>query len=223
MKRVIWSLRHRPLVWLYILFAGLTFWISFMWEPSLLKSGDPSDRHIRVWGMLIQLVGTATVFFDLTGIAREFLGKPVREVATDYLKTAFTGPTTILVSADLTVGYAVCAATGSTARITIGGQPVDVRLAQLENDVHELTQQIATQRAEMQTQKNELTAEMKRHVAEVKQDVGVVSERLKSSMVGNFGVLAFGVILVVFGMILTSIPTELAGWAVNLHLYNRFW
>lgn len=220
MNRLIWSLRHRPLVWLYILFAGLTFWICFMWEPSVLKSGDPSDRHIRVWGMLLQLAGTATVFFDLTGIAREYLGRPVREVATDYLKTAFTGPAPVSGSANIMLEGDACVITGGVARVTVSGQPVDVRLTQLENEVYGLTQQLATQRADMKVQKEELTTEMKRRVAEVKHDVGALSERLKSSMVGNFGVLVFGVILVVFGMILTSIPIEIAGWAVNLHLYN---
>jgi hypothetical protein len=211
------------LVWWYILIGVLTLWFSFMWEPSLLKSGDPSDQHIRVLGMLLQLLGTATVFFDLTGIARDFLGRPVREVATDYLKTAFTGPAPVSGSANIMLKGVACVASGGLARITIDGQPVDVRLAQLENAVYELTQQIATQQADMKSQKDELTAEMERRVAEVKQDVGILGDRLKSSMVGNFGVLVFGVILVVFGMILTSIPVEIAGWAVKLHLYNRFW
>lgn len=184
--------------------------------------GIPSDQHLRIWGMLLQLIGTGTVWFDLTGTAREFGEKPLAKRAWDYLKSAFTGPAPVNGSAVIQLEAAELTAAGGTVTMTHGDQPVEARVAQLEKELNDLVNQISRVRGEIRTQKSELTAELKKQVAAMRTEVSSVHDRLKVSLVGNFSVLAFGVFWVVIGVILTSIPMEIVVWAEQLNLPDRF-
>lgn len=213
------SFREKQLFWYYVVAFFATLWCVLWYEPAS-EVGAASDRHIRVLGMALQLVGAWTVWHDLTSTAREYGQGPSFRKALDYVKSVFFKPAPVYASAGWTEQSDTFSATGAVSKPLDPQQPIDIRVAHLEVFVQDLMRDLSSLHAVMIQQKIELTADLKRSMDELRTESGRVEGQIKQAFVGNLNVLAFGVLCLVLGIVLTSIPAEIVDWSLRLTLWK---
>lgn len=213
MLQVVRSFRDKRLFWSYVTLILITFFCVFGWKPAM-AAVKALDTHVRVWGMMLQLIGAGTVWYDLTHTATGFGEGPTLRKLWNHVKSVFVIPPAITGTASITLEGASCVSTGRSRAMANPGHPVEVRLARLEKLMDSVEDEIHGVRGEMAHQKSELTSEIKKRSRELRSEIGEVGDKLKQSLVSNVYLLTFGVIWLAAGIILTSIPTEITDFGV---------
>lgn len=192
----------------------------FLYAPSV-KGDTFSDRHVRVWAMLLQLIGAGTVWYDLTHTATEFGDGPSLRKVWEYIKSVFVTPPPINGSASITLQGANMTSHGRITSGFIPSQPIDARVAHLERFALKLDEELGNVQQSIRQQKSELTSDIVRLRNQTHRDVEAVKGQLRNALIGNFSILTFGVIWLGIGIVLASIPTEVTEFSVFLGWFGH--
>lgn len=214
------SLREKPLFWLTIGFSGVVLWVVLWWEP-VVRNGALSDRHIRMLGMFLQLIGAATVGWDLTRTARDMGLHLSWEKVGAYFKSIVVTPpaATNEMSAHLrSHGSMTIARFGS---LPDPSQPLERRVAELERISQELEGSIATVQDELYRKAGELHTNLQRSAAELRNEIRQSKGQFERAFIGNFYVLWFGLAWLMVGVVVASIPSELMCFSQWLGWHSR--
>lgn len=199
--------QQKPL-WGCVVLTALTWALLRMRLPTV--DGVASDIFIRLSGVVLQLIGAVTVLKDLTKTASDFGEGPSLRKFGDYIKAIFFGPPPINGSVTINLQTGNCTSTGSLATIHQGIPSNEVRIARLEQAVKSLQGELEKVNATVETNKQEFVHDLKVRTAELRQTIADLNKQLKNSLVGSFSMLSFGVYSLAIGIVLTSIPVELA-------------
>jgi len=205
-------------VWAYLILTLATVGIVFFWEPSA-STGPEYDRHIRMWALALQVLGTATVWWDLTNTAKQNGVGPSFRKAWASIKAALGIQPSISANAIIVEGCDTMTATG---RVGAWGQAqtVEDRLTNLEHFVQRHESELGNIQAAIAEQDRKQTADLKQMGKDLRRENQNLEARLNDALVGNFATLHFGVIWLFVGMILASAPVEITNLSVWLGLFN---
>lgn len=207
-------------VWAYLTLTLLTVGIVFFYEPPL-TNGPEYDRHIRLWALTLQLLGTATVWWDLTHTAGQHGAGPSFRRAWDSIKAALGMRRSVSANAIIVEG-AEFIVSGGRVSVWLQAQTVEDRLANLEKFVRSLDSELGTIYGSIAEQGRKQTADLKQLGRDLRGENKQLEAKLTEALIGNFATLHFGVIWLVVGMILASAPVEITKLSVWLGLFNVF-
>lgn len=199
-----WAMRNK-LFWWNIILIFVSVAIIFMW-----RSPGESDFRVKTLGMILQLIGVGSVWFDLTSTARTFGKTGMIQRTKDWLKAGFTRNATVSLS-----GVSAQASTGGSARLTVRW-PIDpnavnsVRIEALEKNLGKIDEEI-----------NALFQQLDQHAAVARERasneekmrtlaVAEVRRELIEASAGNFAILVFGVVWLAVGVVLSTWAPEIA-------------
>jgi hypothetical protein len=208
------------LFWASIALALLTLAVGWWW-PGPMTAGTPSDSRLRVWGMLLQLLGAYTVFRDLASTARDFGRANILKRSWTWFKSGFIAQPVILVSADLTGASSI---TGGRVQVRPGidsNGPPDARITALESYVAYIDKDVAAAFTEIGRKGGELSIEIKTKTAVLHDVLDATDRRLAQAVVGNYSVLVFGAVWLGLGIVISSIAPEIV--KLVAHQYQAVW
>lgn len=199
-----WAMQKK-LFWWNCLFAVCTAGVPYFWPAP-----DQSDFRIRTLGMIFQIIGVATVWFDLTATARSFGKQGYLRATWDWIRAGLFGRNIVVCLS----GNAM-ATSGGRARIkqrqTIASNVRQLqRIEALENFVVQVDRDLDDAVNEIYRSETELLAIIKSETAERKVAVGEVDTRLKEASTGNTSLLSFGVVWLGVGVVLATWSPEIA-------------
>lgn len=207
-------------VWAYLVLTLITVGIVFFYPPPA-TNGPEYDRHIRVWALALQLLGTATVWWDLTHTANEHGAGPSFRKAWNSIKSALGMPPPVSAHVLIGEGSEMTASSGR-ASIWQQSQTVEARLAYLEQFVRSLDKELGNIHGAITEQGRKQAVDLKQLGKDLRRENQQLEAKLTEALVGNFATLHFGVIWLVVGMMLASAPVEIAKVSVRLGLFNLF-
>ncbi|MFC4932450.1 hypothetical protein [Massilia sp. GCM10023247] len=220
MLNVARSMRVHWRVWAYLALTLITVGIVFFYPPPA-TNGPEYDRHVRLWALTLQLLGTATVWWDLTHTAEGYGAGPSFRKAWESIKSALGMRPSVPGRALIAVG-AEMRISGGRVSVWVQPQTVEARLANLEQFVRRLDSELGTIHGTITQQNDKQTADLKRLNEELHREVKRLEGKLQEALIGNFATLHFGVIWLVVGMLLASAPVEITNLSAWLGLFNLF-
>jgi len=182
-------------------------------------NGIPTDLPLRFWGMFLQLFGAGTVWFDLTGTAKDFGARPFDTWA--WVKSLFRTPPAITGSIAVCEGVDAMAGVG-TVTATGDKSSLEERVASLEKRATGLTEQLTIVRHELKSQEELIRTDLKQLDADLSEEICVLKGQMTEAFTGNYRMLRVGAIWLVVGIFLSSIAVELTN-LLHLHQLPKFW
>lgn len=193
--------KENPLFWCNLLFFIDTLLYTFHYP-------GPTGLPLRVWSVVLQLFGVATVWYDLSDTARSF-GK------TSFLRNTVTWLKRLLAKERIegrAVSLAGTAKGGASVEIKVNrlpGATLDVRVTALESDVRRLSGELLAVDQALAKQTQRLDAGLAAQSAERKEAIERVNKRLEDAAVGNRALLSFGALWLAVGIALGSFAPEI--------------
>jgi hypothetical protein len=201
-----WANRN-PLFWanlLLVAFSGLLIFVL----------PGPSDLRLRMWGMMLQLLGVVTVWLDLTGTARKFgKGGLVRRTLA-WLREFAEGSKVIALGGVAAV-FAGMKGRAKVRRPIKADAPLPDRVATLETNVELLDKDLDAAYQEIGNRANELDAKIKAESEKHDQAIREVKTSLEDAAVGNFATLAFGAAWLAIGIVLATLASDIVKLAAG--------
>ena len=199
--------KENPLFWANLVLMVISGLLIFVWPGPALATG-PSDLRLRTWGMLLQLLGVFTVWFDLTGTARSFgKGGFVRHTLV-WLK-AFFGRSIVIGAAAGAIGIAGGRARGKARRPLQPNAPLPDRVATLETNVEKIDEDLDAAYREIDKHSDELNARIAAEIGERDRAIREVKTSLEDTATGNLATLAFGAAWLAIGVVLATWAPEI--------------
>lgn len=199
-----WAMQNKMFWWNFILFAISVVFIFFC------KSPGESDFRIKTVGMVLQLVGVGTVWFDLTNTARSFGKTGMIQRTMVWLKAGLTG------HADAVGMMASASASlSSSARATVRW-PMDanaetaIRIEALEKNIGKIDEDLNALFKQLDQQASAASERASNETNMRAQAVAEVRRELVEASVGNFAVLVFGAVWLAIGVVLSTLAPEIA-------------
>jgi len=199
-----WAMQNK-LFWLNIFLGAISLALIYLWPAP-----SESDFRVKSWGMVLQLVGVFTVWFDLTSTARTFGKIGMAERTRKWLKAGFSRDATVMLT-----GVSAQASASSFCRASVRWpiesaadharriEAVEKNIVKIDEDIgaifRELDQQSAVAR-ERAANEEQMRAQA---IAEVRRE-------LIEASVGNFPVLVFGAVWLAVGVVLSTWAPEIA-------------
>jgi hypothetical protein len=174
-------------------------------------SSAKADLSVRCAGMLFQLFGLFTVAYGLWQ-ARQLFGRPgFLSQALDWVQlcaSAFDAPK----STYLHVGTGLFIVGGSEAHAVgrSSGQSLEDRVSELERDREKIRKEIAEKDAAIRKNLAEVTQHFDKENQERRKEIDRASRATEELGTGGLHIDWMGLVWLVFGVILTSIPDEIA-------------
>jgi len=178
----------------------------------LLRSGG--EAQVRTAGMLLQVIGLATVAVGLSKTRRLFKRPSVAARVGMWFGRLWS---VFAPSKSTTVhlqGVAATAAAG-TARVRVGAAPdapLDRRVAVLEQNYELLQRQVDQQEAETNQRLRALRSEVQAESSARQAEDRLTTGKLEELAVGGLHLEGVGVGWLWLGVIGTSVPAEIAAW-----------
>ena len=196
---------QNQLFWWNIVFLTASIVFIFIW-----RSPGESDFRIKTLGMFLQLIGIATVWFDLTSTARTFGKTGMIQRTKEWLKTGFIGDATVYLTGVTAQANATCSARATvrwpidpnvveSARI----EAVEKNLVKIDEDIQSLFRELDQHAAA--ARERSLNEENMRAQA-----VAEVRRELIEASVGNFPILLFGAVWLAVGVVMSTWAPEIA-------------
>lgn len=205
-RKWVWA-KEKPLFWGNLGLLAISGLLIFVWPGPPLPTG-PSDLRLRTWGMLLQLLGVLTVWFDLTSTARQFgKGGFVRRTLV-WLK-AFFGRSVVIEAAGAAIGIAGGRVRPKVRHPIQAHAPLSDRVAALETNVEKIDEDLDAAYREIDKRAAELDANIKAENAERDRAIREVKTSLEDAATGNFATLAFGVAWLAVGVLLATWAPEI--------------
>lgn len=205
-RKWVWA-KKKPLFWAnlcLVLFTVLVLW--FIPGPTLATG--PSDLRLRSWGMVLQMIGVITVWIDLTSAARKFGEGGFFRSIVPWLRECFARPKTVTatVSGRLSISGSAC---GTTRRGINPMAPLQDRITALEDYVQQVDGDLGSLHKEFDKRIGALNTQVKAESASRESAVRVIHASLKEAATENVAILAFGVVWLAIGSVLTTFSPEI--------------
>ncbi len=208
-----WAMQNR-LFWVNLILLAISVAMIFIW-----KSPGGSDFRVKTLGMGLQLIGVATVWFDLTATARSFGKTGMIQRTRDWLKTGFTGSVTVLLG-----GVSASASMSCNARATVrwpmhaNGETVD-RIEAIEKNIGKIDEDLIALFRELDLYAGQARERATNEEKIRTQAITEIRGELVKASAGNFVILVFGVVWLAVGIVLSTWAPEIAktvagNWAV---------
>lgn len=205
--------RENSFFWANLLLVVITCLLIFLW-PNPKPGSDPSDIWLRTWGMLLQLLGVFTVWYDLTSTARKF-GKGGFMRRTWLWLKAFSGRSTGIATASTVLNVI-----GGTGRIKVRWpiQPEALlpdRVAALEANIEQIDKDLDNTCREIDKRTDALGAKIVSERQARDRAIQEVNTSLMDTVTGNFTALAFGAAWLAIGIVVATWSPEIVritGW-----------
>jgi hypothetical protein len=200
--------KQKPLFWLNITLVLLT--VTLLRRPLPIVNDAPSDLSLRLWGMGLQLIGAFTVWKDLSSTARNFGKEGVIYGALKWLRVGFTFRKT---SINLSAG--ACSGSSSSAALSIrqtvsSAATIQERLSALERNYQSMKDELSHAVREMNSQAAAVNARFNEQHALFTRKIDETHNKINDGLVGNYGMLLFGVCWLCFGIVFASVAPEFA-------------
>lgn len=199
-----WAMRNKLFWWNIVLIAASVLFVGFWRSPG------ESDFRVKTLGMVLQLIGVGTVWFDLTSTARAFGKSGMLMRTKKWMKDGFSGDAMVMLT-----GVSAQASASSFGRATVRC-PVDEtadqdrRIEALEKNIGKIDEDIGAIFRELDQQSvvaKERAANEEQMRAKA---VAEVRRELIEASVGNFPVLVFGAVWLAVGVVLSTWAPEIA-------------
>jgi hypothetical protein len=199
---------ENPLFWCNVVLIGATILIIFVWKGTML-AGGPSDLRLRLWGMVLQLVGVYTVGYDLMATARQFgKGNPVRKTWA-WIRNAFRGKRLALGTGDFRVEGDTGIMRGKRRWTLDATASMPNRIDALEKNVQAIDESLDKAYEEVDRLRGQMTERIETESAKRDAAVQEVRETMERAAAGNFASLAFGAAWLAVGIILATLAPEI--------------
>ncbi len=201
--------KSNPLFWYNIALVIGTLAVIKTYPAPIIES-VPSDFRIKTWGMLLQLLGVFTVWHDLASAGQTFGKAGIFSRNWTWIKAGFGRPHLIACA-----GSSQCNISGGKARATQRRNPppdatIEERVEALEYNRMKMDEDISSVFKEVDQTETNLKAKIAEESQNRKASINVLDERLKEAIVGNYSVLAFGVVWLIVGMTISTFAPEIA-------------
>ena len=166
------------------------------------------DLRLRTWGLLLQLTGVVTVWLDLTRAARQF-GKDgfVRHTLL-WLKRGLLGQR--VVTGAMGMQWERCGQGSRQSRQTIQpNAPLPDRVATLEVYVGQIDQEFDAAYKEIDQRADDLDSKIKAESEERGVGIDEIKKSVEEAATGNLVTLAFGVVWLACGILLSTLAPEI--------------
>jgi hypothetical protein len=193
--------KENPLFWCNLLFCVDTFLYTFHFPGS---TGFP----LRVWSLVLQLFGVATVWYDLSDTARSFGKTSFFRNTLTWLKQLFAKERIAEPPVGLTTNIQVGASLNMDV-IRLPSAGLDARVSALESDVKRLREDLSAANQALAKQTHRLDGAMAAQSAELKEAIERVNKSLEDAAVGNRALLAFGALWLTVGIALSTFEHEI--------------
>lgn len=178
-----------------------------------------SQATIRYAGMILQLLGLATVAFGLSQMRRLFGRPSLAARLADWfarLASVFRRPRSVNAHLHAGVGGITM---GGKARLSCGAgpeTPIERRVAILEENLNFLQQQVNEEVSDLSGRIAGLKAQMERETGERQDEDQRTARKLEEVAVGGLHLEEVGLLWLALGVVGTSVPDELAAWLARL-------
>lgn len=203
-RKANWAAENRLFWWnLALVFACVA--VIFVWP-----SPNAGDFRLKTLGMVLQLIGIATVWFDLTATARDFGKGGIFKRTWKWLRRGF-GPQDVIGSA---TGISAATMTGKMRpklRNTIDPTaPLPDRVAGLEAFVGQVDADLDSAYREIDTRAAELNVKLDEERSAREGSISEVKRSLERATAGNYSTLLFGAVWLFVGVVLSTWAPEIA-------------
>jgi len=162
-----------------------------------------------MWGLMLQMLGVATVWFDLTSTARKFGKHGFVRRTLDWLR-AFFGQKVVIGAAGTAMAIAGMRGRLKQRRPINPDAAIPDRLSTLEENIDFLDKDLDSAYQEIDKRTDELDGRIKAESGKLDQAIRDVKSTLEDATVGNFATLAFGTVWLAIGMVLGTMAPEFA-------------
>lgn len=199
---------EKPHYWVSLLLATATVSVICFWPgPSVL--GVLSDTRVRIWALVLQLVGTWTVWHDLTSTARNAGHPGPLQNFSEWIRAFRFGRAHALLAGTGKYGLK-----GSTARLEKrfspnDSMPLEERLHAIEYNLAEISNDLGNAFQAIDKATSEMRAEISGEVSKREDALRDLHEKIKDMAMGNFPTLAFGIAWLTVGTVLSALAPEI--------------
>ncbi|NMM11913.1 MAG: hypothetical protein HHJ17_00010 [Rhodoferax sp.] len=199
----LWA-KQNPLFWVNAILFGVAVAAVYIWPAPA-----ESDFRVRTLGMLLQLIGVGTVWFDLTSTARSFGKTGLMFRTWTWIKAGFAGRT-------VNIGVAAMSSASATAsgRMTVRW-PMNASASQLdridavEKNLTKIDEDIQAVFTEIDRNAIDMKERILNESNERTSAIGVVRRDLEEAAAGNFPFLVFGAVWLGIGVVLATWSPEI--------------
>lgn len=199
--------KANPLFWANLGLVAMTVGFIFLF-PSPVTATGPSDFRLRTWGMVLQLFGVFTVWFDLTDTARKFGKGGFLRRTVEWLR-AFLGRRVVVGA----TGIATASITGKArARVRWPiqpGAPLPDRVSTVEENLKKVDDDLDAAFREIELRAGELGDRIDTEHSERSRAIQDIRKSLEEAATGNLATLAFGAAWLALGVILATWAPEI--------------
>ncbi|WP_157731124.1 hypothetical protein [Variovorax sp. HW608] len=197
------------MVWPSAIFSVLTLAL-IVWWPGPRTICQAPDLGLRVWGMLLQLIGAWTVWADLTSTAGQFGKTGIAKRFFLWLREPFRKASTSIVAAGVSAtGAAGAFANATIRRNPLPGRGIEERFAAVEFNIEQLTKELTETNRSIQTLGAKQRAELADTTARLQSELGSVRASLEETATGNYPKLLFGLVWLAVGIVVATLSPEL--------------
>lgn len=200
-----WTIaKQNKLLWWNLLLVSCT-WVVIFGYPA--PTG--ADLRLRIWAMVLQLVGVVTVWADLTGAANAFKRDGIFKRTKSWLRALCGVPVTL--SANMTGSFpGLTVSVRASQRIPAKPDAtIDERVATLEANAAYMDVEIAGAYSHTDKKTSELQEKINQESQTRTHEHAVLKKSLEDLAVGNYAVLLFGVVWLGAGVCLSSLAPEI--------------
>lgn len=202
-----WANENR-LFWANMALIAISGLLIFAWPGPTLATG-PSDLRLRTWGLLLQLIGVVTVWLDLTRAARQFGKDGFARHTLVWLKRGLLGQRVVIGAIGSAMGSAVGRARGRVRQTIQPTAPLPDRVATLEAYVGQIDQEFDGAYKEIDQRADDLDSKIKAENEERGAAIGEIKKSVEEAATGNLATLAFGVVWLACGILLSTLAPEI--------------
>uniref|UniRef100_Q47HX4 Transmembrane protein n=1 Tax=Dechloromonas aromatica (strain RCB) TaxID=159087 RepID=Q47HX4_DECAR len=202
--------KENPLLWYSLLLAAGTVTAIWYW-PAPVTDSNPSDFRIRLWGMVLQLIGAYTVWHDLTESARKFGKTSLLANTIEWAKRLIFGH-----------GHALGGVCATTDNVCFGGRatsrrpqppdgsPLESRIETLEYNLSKVDEELSQALRQITDTKTKLKEQIKEESKKREEAHKEIQKDLHEAIVGNYATLVFGAFWVAIGILVSALAPEIA-------------
>jgi len=177
----------------------------------------PDERLYRFVGMVYQFLGVVGVLIGIAETRKQFGKAGLFAEAKSYLKSfPRLKPTIVAVMASI-LSDATLSATGTLTTTLIQNTSLEDRVSRLEHELEDLRQQNSRTEEEFNRFKDHVSQVISEERSTRASGIQSVRDDLIKVETGGLSLSLAGALWIILGIILTSIPMELAGLVIGMH------
>lgn len=156
----------------------------------------------------LQIVGVATVWWDLTGTARRFGHPGIAKSTLAWIKSLFRDPPPI--TCEMNGLLSITAFGRGRAKCGLPPNPtIEQRIAALERNLESLENEVSSAFAEQEKLKREMESKIADETSAIKASVEALKRDVEALAVGGHALLAFGAFWLAIGVAIAGFVPEL--------------